>query len=67
MSLFFICRAFVLLSALRPQWCSREIPDPANSTWAKKYPMVEVRYRASVAVSGVLVMSTSKVPIAVTR
>ncbi|XP_055978337.1 interleukin-12 receptor subunit beta-2 isoform X2 [Sorex fumeus] len=36
-------KALVLLTALRPRWYCREIPDPANSTWAKTYPTVEVR------------------------
>uniref|UniRef100_A0A2K6C163 Interleukin-12 receptor subunit beta-2 n=1 Tax=Macaca nemestrina TaxID=9545 RepID=A0A2K6C163_MACNE len=40
-TVFFIYRLSVFLAALRPQWCSREIPDPANSTCAKKYPIAE--------------------------
>ena len=62
----FTCRVFVLLLALRPQWCSKDIPDPANSTWAKKYPIVEVRVKLWWPVDGVLVTGTSKCPIVVT-
>uniref|UniRef100_A0A671E5A9 Interleukin-12 receptor subunit beta-2 n=1 Tax=Rhinolophus ferrumequinum TaxID=59479 RepID=A0A671E5A9_RHIFE len=34
-------KVFVLLSALRPRWYSRQIPDPANSSWATTYPIME--------------------------
>ncbi|XP_042129372.2 interleukin-12 receptor subunit beta-2 isoform X4 [Peromyscus maniculatus bairdii] len=34
-------KLFAFLSTLRPQWYSRTIPDPANSTWVKKYPIAE--------------------------
>ncbi|XP_027729919.1 interleukin-12 receptor subunit beta-2 [Vombatus ursinus] len=27
--------------ALQPQWYNQEIPDPANSMWAKKYSIIE--------------------------
>ncbi|XP_056670950.1 interleukin-12 receptor subunit beta-2 [Monodelphis domestica] len=30
-----------VLSSLQPQWCGQEIPDPANSMWAKKYSVVQ--------------------------
>lgn len=57
---FLIYRVFAFLSNLRPQWYCRTIPDPANSTWVKKYPIVEVRYKVTLAASIVLVMTTSK-------
>nr|XP_020848793.1 interleukin-12 receptor subunit beta-2 isoform X2 [Phascolarctos cinereus] len=30
-----------VFSALQPQWYNQEIPDPANSIWAKKYSLME--------------------------
>uniref|UniRef100_A0A8C4XZU3 Interleukin 12 receptor subunit beta 2 n=1 Tax=Gopherus evgoodei TaxID=1825980 RepID=A0A8C4XZU3_9SAUR len=39
----FVCRLCSLLSVLVPQWYRKAIPDPANSTWAKKYSSVEVK------------------------
>ncbi|XP_074121785.1 interleukin-12 receptor subunit beta-2 isoform X2 [Sminthopsis crassicaudata] len=30
-----------VISALQPQWYNQEIPDPANSMWAKKHCLVE--------------------------
>ncbi|XP_043861116.1 interleukin-12 receptor subunit beta-2 [Dromiciops gliroides] len=30
-----------IISALQPQWFNEEIPDPANSLWAKKYSIME--------------------------
>uniref|UniRef100_A0A8C4XZM9 Interleukin 12 receptor subunit beta 2 n=1 Tax=Gopherus evgoodei TaxID=1825980 RepID=A0A8C4XZM9_9SAUR len=38
----FVCRLCSLLSVLVPQWYRKAIPDPANSTWAKKYSSVEL-------------------------
>nr|XP_048295936.1 interleukin-12 receptor subunit beta-2 isoform X2 [Myodes glareolus] len=40
-------KAFAFLSTLRPQWYCRTIPDPANSTWVKKYPIVEEKTHLS--------------------
>ncbi|KAL6073614.1 hypothetical protein STEG23_027915 [Scotinomys teguina] len=34
-------KLFAFLSTLRLQGYSRTIPDPANSTWVKKYPIAE--------------------------
>ncbi|XP_036036576.1 interleukin-12 receptor subunit beta-2 isoform X3 [Onychomys torridus] len=40
-------KLFAFLSTLSPQWYSRTIPDPANSTWVKRYPIAEVRYKVT--------------------
>ncbi|XP_049986296.1 interleukin-12 receptor subunit beta-2 isoform X2 [Alexandromys fortis] len=40
-------KALAFLSTLRPQWYCRTIPDPANSTWVKKYPIVEEKTHLS--------------------
>ncbi|XP_068948913.1 interleukin-12 receptor subunit beta-2-like [Petaurus breviceps papuanus] len=29
-----------VISALQPRWYNQEIPDPANSMWARKYPIM---------------------------
>ncbi|KAL1777859.1 interleukin-12 receptor subunit beta-2 isoform X1 [Sigmodon hispidus] len=38
-------KVFAFLSTLTPQWS--EIPDPANSTWVKKYPITEEKTQLS--------------------
>lgn len=45
---YFRQKAFTLLSTLKPQWYCRTIPDPANSTWVKKYPIMEEKIQPPV-------------------